>query len=111
MIHQAPHPSVETAVLEPEVVLYDARHGRVHHLNQTASAVWLALDGERSTSAIARLLAALFGGSVDAVSADVESALDSFASLGLLADDGAPTVPPRSVGGSPLRLLPRPAVP
>ena len=40
-----PHPAVETAYLAPEVVLWDGRHHQVHHLNPSASAVWLCIDG------------------------------------------------------------------
>src|SRR5437016_3721124 len=41
----ARHPSVETAVFETEVVIYDDRSGMVHHLNPSASSIWLLLDG------------------------------------------------------------------
>lgn len=39
------HPAIETAVLGTEAVLYDERSGAVHHLNPSACAVWMLLDG------------------------------------------------------------------
>jgi PqqD family protein of HPr-rel-A system len=41
----AHHPSVETAMFGDEAVLYDERSGMVHHLNPSACAVWMLLDG------------------------------------------------------------------
>jgi PqqD family protein of HPr-rel-A system len=43
----ARHPSIETAMFEAEAeaVLYDERTGTVHHLNPSACAIWMLLDG------------------------------------------------------------------
>ena len=54
------HPSVETAVFETEVVVYDDRSGMVHHLNPSASAIWLLLDG-RSVAAVVDTLSQATG--------------------------------------------------
>ena len=53
--HPARDPSVETAVFETEVVIYDDRSGTVHHLNPSASAIWLLLDGRPLAAVIDRL--------------------------------------------------------
>ena len=39
------HPAIETAVFDDEAVLYDERSGMVHHLNASACAIWMLLDG------------------------------------------------------------------
>jgi hypothetical protein len=51
----ARHPSVETAVFDTEVVIYDDRSGTVHHLNPSASAIWLLLDGRPVAGVIDKL--------------------------------------------------------
>ena len=52
----ARHPAVETAVFETEVVIYDDRSGTVHHLNPSASAIWLLLDGRPLAAVIDSLV-------------------------------------------------------
>jgi PqqD family protein of HPr-rel-A system len=51
----ARHPSVETAVFGTEVVIYDDRSGMVHHLNPSASSIWLLLDGRPLAAVIDQL--------------------------------------------------------
>jgi hypothetical protein len=51
----ARHPAVETAVLGTEAVIYDERSGMVHHLNPSACAIWMLLDGRRVGDVIATL--------------------------------------------------------
>jgi hypothetical protein len=87
VIHPQPHPSVETAFLAPEVVLFDDRHGEIHHLNGPASAVWLMLDGEFSVTDVAIELSDIFSVPEAAMLTDVESIVGDFRDLGLL--DGA----------------------
>jgi len=79
-----PHPSVETAFLAPEAVLYDMRHHQVHHLNPSASAVWLLIDGVASAAEIATELSEIFSAPYDVVRADVATAIDDFHARGLL---------------------------
>ena len=79
-----PHPSVETAYLAPEAVLYDMRHRQVHHLNPSASAVWLLIDGEASADDIATELSEIFSAPYDIVRPDVAAAIDDFSARGLL---------------------------
>jgi hypothetical protein len=79
-----PHPSVETAFLAPEAVLYDMRHHQVHHLNPSASAVWLLIDGVASADDIATELSEIFSAPYDVVRPDVTSAIEDFRGRGLL---------------------------
>jgi Coenzyme PQQ synthesis protein D (PqqD) len=79
-----PHPSVETAFLAPEAVLWDGRHHHVHHLNPSASAVWLLIDGEMSADQIAVELCDIFGTEYAVVRPDVDVAIAEFARRGLL---------------------------
>lgn len=79
-----PHPSVETAFLAPEAVLWDGRHHEVHHLNPSASAVWLLIDGELTADQIARELSDLFDAEYDVVRPDVDEAIAEFVRRGLL---------------------------
>lgn len=70
----ARHPSVETAVFDTEVVLYDDRSGMVHHLNPSASAIWLLLDG-RPVAAVIDTLSQTTGVSRDDLRRDVMRAI------------------------------------
>ena len=79
-----PHPAVETAFLAPEAVLWDGRHRQVHHLNPSASAVWLLIDGELSADQIAAELCDIFGTEYAVVRPDVDDAIAEFAGRGLL---------------------------
>ena len=82
----APHPDVETAFLQPEAVLYDARSAAVIHLNSSAAAVWMLMDGTLDISALVVEIASIFGVSPDAVSADVHAVLNQFARRNLLVE-------------------------
>jgi len=85
-----PHPSVETAFLPPEAVLWDGRHHQVHHLNPSASAVWLLIDGELSADEIAAELCDIFGTEYSVVRPDVDDAIAEFARRGLLVGGDRP---------------------
>jgi hypothetical protein len=78
------HPAVETAFLAPEAVLWDGRHHQVHHLNPSASAVWLCIDGELTADQIAAELSEIFETPLEVIRPDVDSALAEFLRLGLL---------------------------
>jgi hypothetical protein len=79
-----PHASVETAFLPPDVVLFDDRHGEIHHLNASASAVWLMIDGELTVDDVADELSEIFSVPTDQIRPDVDTAIDDFRSRGLL---------------------------
>lgn len=79
-----PHPAVETAFLAPEAVLWDGRHRRIHHLNPSASAVWLCVDGTLTADQIATELSEIFQTPQDVLRPDVDGALAEFVRLGLL---------------------------
>lgn len=78
------HPAVETARFDAEAVLYDERTGVVHHLNGSASAIWLLLDG-RPVDDLVRALAAATGVSPDELRPDVVATIEQFHAAGLLA--------------------------
>lgn len=82
----APHPAVETAFLQPEAVLYDDRSGTVIHLNGSAAAVWMLLDGTLDIGALVGELAQIFEVAGDAIRPDVEAALAHFAAQDLLVE-------------------------
>jgi PqqD family protein of HPr-rel-A system len=79
------HPAVETAVFETEVVVYDDRSGIVHHLNPSASAIWLLLDG-RPLAAVIDRLQKTAGLPRDDLRPDVVRAITAFRDADLLAD-------------------------
>lgn len=83
-VRPTPHPSVETAFLAPEAVLFDDRHGEIHHLNPSASAVWLMLDGELSIVEVTAELSEIFGVPEADMLPDVESVVEDFRTRGLL---------------------------
>lgn len=80
-----PHPSVETAILGSEAVLYDERAGTVHHLNASACAIWMLLDG-RTLEEIVSTLSQTTGVSSLDLRHDVERSIGQLRAAGLLAD-------------------------
>jgi len=65
---------------EGEAVLFDARTGHSHHLNETAFAVWQSCDGSSTVAHIAQRLTERFD-------VDLETALDHVEQvLAVLAD-------------------------
>ncbi len=66
-----------------EAVLYDERSGMVHHLNASACAIWMLLDG-RSVSDIATNLARASGTAADDIRRDVLQTIVELESAGLL---------------------------
>lgn len=78
------HPAIETAVLGGEAVLYDERSGMVHHLNTSASAIWLLLDGRSFEELVAALVEAT-GVAPAQIRADVRRAIGDFEAARLLA--------------------------
>ena len=85
----APHPDVETAYLSPEAVLYDDRSGTVIHLNGSAAAVWMLLDGTLDIDGLSTELAVIFEVSAETIRADVQAALASYAGQNLLVEGPA----------------------
>jgi len=86
----APHPDVETAFLQPEAVLYHDRSGTVIHLNGSAAAVWMLLDGTLDADALVGELAEIFEVAAETIRPDVEAALAGFAAQDLLVEGAAP---------------------
>jgi hypothetical protein len=84
-VSAAPDEAIETAFLEPEVVLYDDRSKAVVRLNPAASAVWLLLDGRTPPAGIAAELAEIVGAPPEQLLPDVEAAIAQFAEQHLLA--------------------------
>ena len=85
--HDCPtrHPAVETAVFETEVVVYDDRSGMVHHLNPSASAIWLLLDGQ-PVEAVVDTLSQATGVPRDDIRRDVVRAIADLRDAELLTD-------------------------
>ena len=79
----ARHPAVETAVFDAEVVIYDERSGMVHHLNASAAAIWLLLDG-RPLAAVIDELTGSTGLARDDLRRDVLQAVSDLRDAGLL---------------------------
>jgi PqqD family protein of HPr-rel-A system len=94
---------VETAFLAPEAVLFDDRHGEVHHLNPSATAVWLLLDGDLSLMDVAAELSDIFGVPESVVLPDVQTTVAEFRRRGLLAGADRPA-PETQPDGAPQRL-------
>lgn len=82
------HPSIETALFGSEAVLYDERSGTVHHLNPSACAVWLLLDG-RSIGDVVAGLAERTGLPRTEIGPDVLRAIADLDEAGLLEGEPA----------------------
>lgn len=80
----APHPSVDTAFLVDQAVLFDERNGQVHELNPSASAVWMLIDGQSTLDMVAADLQEILGVPADVVRPDLDGIVAQFADQGLL---------------------------
>jgi hypothetical protein len=78
---------METAFLAPEAVVWDSRRHQVHHLNPSASAVWLCIDGDQTADQITTELSEIFETPQEVIRPDVDDALAEFARLGLIDTD------------------------
>lgn len=70
--------------LDGEAVVYDERNGAIHHLNSSATIVWLLCDGITSEESISESIAGTFSLDEVEVSNQVSDALRSFVDAGLL---------------------------
>ena len=84
----APRADVETAFLSPEAVLYDSRSATVVHLNGSAAAVWMLLDGATDVDTLTAELSDVFGLPADTLRPDVDAVLASLARRDLLVEGG-----------------------
>lgn len=80
-----PLPGVVAVDLDGRVTVYCPQANDVLILNETASAVWRLLDGNRSSEEIVESLAHDYGLPSPAIAADVESTVDFFVTNGLIA--------------------------
>ncbi|CAN5206539.1 hypothetical protein BH20ACT24_BH20ACT24_02860 [soil metagenome] len=67
-----------------ETVLYDDRHGDLHHLTPTASLVLQLCDGSAGVGELAADIAEVFGAPVKQVEREVRSLVREFREIGLL---------------------------
>jgi Coenzyme PQQ synthesis protein D (PqqD) len=79
-----PKGSVRQTEIEGEAALLDTATGSLHVLNNIGAAIWLALNGQRSTDEIVAELSAAAAADRGRVRADVEDFLRSLGQLGLL---------------------------
>jgi len=87
------NPRVSGVEIDDESVLYDARDGRLHILNWSASAVWWALDGRTSIDELAADLAGRFHAERAAMRSDIVTLLGVLGAESLV--DAVPARPPR----------------
>jgi hypothetical protein len=85
--------SVHGVEIDSESVLYDARNGRLHLLNWSASAVWWSIDGTSSVEELAVDLAERFGAAREAMRSDLQKLLGVLAEEQLV--DAVRSRPPR----------------
>lgn len=77
---------LEVKTVGAEVLVHDARLGKIHVLNATGGRVLELCDGTRTSNLIARELAAETGHDVTAIDRDVTAILAEFSTLGLVAN-------------------------
>lgn len=88
-------PAVLTRVLDGEAVLFDSRTGTVTHLNPSASAVWMLLDGTQPLPGVVSELAGIFDAPLEVILPDVAAAVADFGARGLLMTNDRATEEPR----------------
>lgn len=76
---------VQMAVIDNEMVLYDANLGQAGYLNTSAAAVWQLCDGALTAEGIASALAAEIGEDPASLLPDVVAILAEFRAAGMLA--------------------------
>ena len=76
---------VQIAVIDNEMVLYDANLGQAGYLNTSAAAVWQLCDGALTAEEIAETLAAEIGEDPAMLLPDVVAVLAEFRAAGMLA--------------------------
>lgn len=81
-----PRSGVETAYLSPAAVLYDDASGTVVHLNASAAAIWMTLDGRLDVGGIASELSQVFDVPPDTLRPDIDAALRDFARRNLIVE-------------------------
>ena len=74
--------------LDGESVVYDEQNGGIHHLNTSATIVWLLCDGITSEENISESIAVTFSLDKAEVSNQVRDAIRSFVDAGLLQPTG-----------------------
>lgn len=79
-----PRTDVVAEDLDGETVIWDARDGALHILDQPATIVWQCLDGAVNVGQIARGLSDVFGVAIARMTGDVLEAVRSFGDQGLL---------------------------
>jgi Coenzyme PQQ synthesis protein D (PqqD) len=79
-----PKGSVTKTEIDGEAVLLDNETGSLHVLNSTGAAIWLALDGTRTTDEIVSELSEAAAADPSRVRVDVKEFLRSLVDHGLL---------------------------
>jgi pyrroloquinoline quinone biosynthesis protein D len=80
-------PDVAAFALDDELVLYDPCSARAHVLNATAARMWELCDGARTTSSVAREIAASYALDDEQAHADVREFVEDLGQAGLLRAD------------------------
>ena len=89
-IRPRPRDGLASVLLDGELVLYDSASRTLHHLNPTATLVWLRCDGDRTLGAIVRSIAEEQSSDADAILRDVIELVDRLTAAGLLVDARLP---------------------
>lgn len=74
--------------IDGEVVVFDRSVGGLHHLNASATAVFLACDGDATAEELSREVAHAFGVPTADIQADILPLLDRLTEAGLLVPPG-----------------------
>jgi PqqD family protein of HPr-rel-A system len=77
-------PDLEIRTAGDEVLVHDAKQGKVHVLNASAGKILQLCDGTRTVEEIAVAVANTFLTDTERVRPDVDAALAEFKTLGLL---------------------------
>ncbi|PLK27079.1 PqqD family protein [Novosphingobium sp. TH158] len=83
LIVKFPDRFVETAI-DDETVVMDLDSAEFFSLNETAGAVWRAIDGSRDRDALIAAIAGDYGETAEAIAADVDAILAQFTRAGFI---------------------------
>ena len=79
-----PNDNFKIEKIDGETLLYSLSATKTVYLNETATIIWQLCDGARSTDEIVSYLESTYPEAGDAISSDVESALQNFVDEGAI---------------------------
>jgi Coenzyme PQQ synthesis protein D (PqqD) len=86
------NPALAWREIDDETIIISPSESVMHELNDTGSFIWKNIDGERTTAALAALLAETYEVTLEAATADIEALLQQLSSRKLVVPAGTAAI-------------------